>query len=174
MDVVSGLPTSPDGWISGHWGAGFAQQPSDCLPSKRKRSCAGGDGPHGNGHVQDHGGPKLCPIQGVVKKHRSCFIPIDGNRGVYYSERWEPNGSTLYFPVTGSLLANMDKYDQITFEQGCFFIGDESGGFRQKAQGQAIHCWRYGEQEKKLFISLSYFFSSFDVFQDVVSSLGGL
>ncbi|KAL4641622.1 hypothetical protein GN956_G10781 [Arapaima gigas] len=169
MDGVNGFP------LGLSWGNGFAEQTADCAPSKRKRSCAEndaqGDAARGTAAQQDQ---KVYPVHAALNKHRSSFIPIDGNRGVYCSECWEPNGSTLYFPVTGRRLVNMDKYDQITFEQGCFFIGDESGGFQQKAQGQAIHCWRYSEREKKLFISLSYFFSSFHVFEEVVGSLGGL
>lgn len=66
------------------------------------------------------------------------FIHISGQKGVYFSERWEPNGSTLYLPVDGSLLTNIDKYDQISFEQGLFFIGDISGAFQQKAQGTGV------------------------------------
>lgn len=63
------------------------------------------------------------------------FVLIDGQRGVFYSESWEPNGSTLYLPVNGTLLANIEKYDQISFEQGCFCIGNAAGGFQQKVQG---------------------------------------
>ncbi|KAI5104794.1 hypothetical protein C0J45_4466 [Silurus meridionalis] len=91
------------------------------------------------------------------------FVRIDGQRGVYFSESWEPNGSTLYLPVHGTVLANMQKYEQISFEQGCFCIGDETGGFLQRVQGQALHCWRYSKTDTKLFIALSYFFTNRDV-----------
>ncbi|KAF5898969.1 glyoxylate reductase hydroxypyruvate reductase-like protein, partial [Clarias magur] len=97
---------------------------------------------------------------------RSHFMKIDGQRGVYYSERCEPNGSTLYLPVRGTVLANMHKYEQISFEQGYFCTGDETGGFQQRVQGQALHCWRYSKAERKLFIALSYFFTNTDVFQE--------
>ncbi|KAG7461557.1 hypothetical protein MATL_G00192340 [Megalops atlanticus] len=171
MELANGFLTGVNGSHLSWDNTGF----TDPLPNKRKRSYAGNDGANGNGCMcEENEGQKNFEVQGTIRKQRSCFVPIDGNRGVYYSECWEPNGSTLYLPVNGSLLANMDKYDQISFEQGFFCIGEESGGFQQKAQGQAIHCWRYSEQEKKLFIALSYFFTSFHVFQDVVSSLGGL
>lgn len=65
------------------------------------------------------------------------FVLIDGQRGVYYSESWECNGSTLYLPVNGTVLANIEKYDQISFEQGCFCIGNAAGGFQQKVQGRS-------------------------------------
>ncbi|XP_062855941.1 uncharacterized protein si:dkey-109l4.3 [Trichomycterus rosablanca] len=106
-----------------------------------------------------------------TKKKHSSFVQIDGQRGVYYSESWKPNGSTLYMPVCGTVLANLQKYEQITFEQSCFCIGDETGRFQQRVQGHALHCWRYCNQDKKLFIALSYFFTNFEVFQEMLYSL---
>ncbi|KAI4890908.1 hypothetical protein NFI96_017286 [Prochilodus magdalenae] len=101
-----------------------------------------------------------CMVSGADDMYVSAFVLIDGHRGVYYSESWKPNGSTLYLPVSGTVLANVDKYDQISFEQGCFCIGDEAGRFQQKAQGQTINCWRYSQTDRKLFIALSYFFTN--------------
>ncbi|XP_066576860.1 uncharacterized protein LOC136766892 [Amia ocellicauda] len=154
VSAVNGAP-QPASWDS-----------PAALPGKRKRGSAPGDGcvcGPGDSHRRDTTGT-----------HRSSFISIPANRGVYYSECWKPNGSTLYLPVTNSLLVNMEKYDQVSFEEGFFFIGDKSGGFLQKEQGQAIHCWRYSDQEKKLFIALSYFFVNVYMFQEVMNALGGL
>ncbi|KAL6479703.1 hypothetical protein MHYP_G00107360 [Metynnis hypsauchen] len=145
------------------WGA-----PAVFMPSKRKRSDV--SSMNGGGEGANRGAAAALPTQTPARKHNS-FVMIDGHRGVYYSESWKPNGSTLYLPVRGSVLANMDKYDQISFEQGCFCIGDETGRFQQKAQGQAINCWRYSEQDRKLFVSLSYFFTNCQVFQEVLNSL---
>ncbi|KAK3536139.1 hypothetical protein QTP70_031326, partial [Hemibagrus guttatus] len=96
------------------------------LPPKRKRS----DFPIMTGDRSD------CAAAYPAKETRnhSRFVRIDGQKGVYYSESWEPNGSTLYLPVCGTVLANMHKYEQISFEQGCFCIGDETGGFLQRVQ----------------------------------------
>ncbi|XP_072519500.1 uncharacterized protein [Salminus brasiliensis] len=140
------------------------------MPSKRKRSDL--NTMNGGAAGENGGAASLPPFptQTPPRKH-SGFVMIDGQRGVYYSESWKPNGSTLYLPVSGTVLVNVDKYDQISFEQGCFCIGDQTGRFQQKAQGQAINCWRYSEQERKLFISLSYFFTNAQVFQEVLSSL---
>ncbi|XP_048031706.1 uncharacterized protein si:dkey-109l4.3 [Megalobrama amblycephala] len=145
------------------WVNGFTEMSPICLPSKRKRN----DVNNVNGNEEE--GPKGFPSKESLRKRG--FVLIDGQRGVYYSESWEPNGSTLYLPVNGTLLANIEKYDQISFEQGCFCIGNAAGGFQQKVQGQAIHCWRYSERERKLFIALSYLFTNLQVFQDVVSAL---
>ncbi|KAG7328794.1 hypothetical protein KOW79_006968 [Hemibagrus wyckioides] len=134
------------------------------LPQKRKRS----DVPIMTGDRSDRGA--VYPTKETAG-HHSSFVRIDGQKGVYYSESWEPNGSTLYLPVRGTVLANMQKYEQISFEQGCFCIGDESGGFLQRVQGQALHCWRYHKEDRKLFIALSYFFTNCDVFQEVLSHL---
>ncbi|XP_060782773.1 uncharacterized protein si:dkey-109l4.3 [Neoarius graeffei] len=134
------------------------------LPPKRKRP----DFPNMTGERSDCAA--AFPVKETAKNH-SHFVQLDGHRGVYYSESWEANGSTLYLPVRGIVLANMHKYEQISFEHGCFCIGDETGGFRQRVQGQALHCWRYSKEDKKLFIALSYFFTNGDVFQDVLSSL---
>ncbi|XP_047013352.1 uncharacterized protein si:dkey-109l4.3 [Ictalurus punctatus] len=134
------------------------------LPPKRKRS----DLTNMTGDRCDSS--SAFPAKETAKNH-SRFVRIDGQRGVYYSESFEPNGSTLYLPVCGTVLANMHKYEQISFEQGCFCVGDETGGFRQRVQGQALHCWRYRKDVRKLFIALSYFFTNCDVFQEVLSSL---
>ncbi|XP_059371901.1 uncharacterized protein si:dkey-109l4.3 [Carassius carassius] len=145
------------------WVNGCTETSPICLPNKRKRN----DVNTVNGHEED--GPKGVPSKEGLRKRG--FVLIDGQRGVFYSESWEPNGSTLYLPVNGTLLANIEKYDQISFEQGCFCIGNAAGGFQQKIQGQAIHCWRYSERERKLFIALSYLFTNLQVFQEVISTL---
>ncbi|XP_053362343.1 uncharacterized protein si:dkey-109l4.3 [Clarias gariepinus] len=134
------------------------------LPQKRKRA----DFPNMTGERSDC--PDVSPDKQSIKSH-SHFMKIDGQRGVYYSERWQGSGSTLYLPVRGTVLANMRKYEQISFEQGYFCTGDDTGGFHQRVRGQALHCWRYSKAERKLFIALSYFFTNTDVFQEVLSSL---
>lgn len=157
----------PSGLLSSNaclkWAHGFNEMSPACLPSKRKRN----DASTLNGNEGD--GPSGFPSKENLRKRG--FVLIDGQRGVYQSESWEPNGSTLYLPVNGTLLANIEKYDQISFEQGCFCIGNAAGGFQQKVQGQTIHCWRYSERERKLFIALSYLFTNLQVFQEVVSTL---
>lgn len=65
----------------------------------------------------------------------TCFVQILPNKGIFQSEKWKPNGSTLYYPVTSHLLVNFEKYDQISFDEGMFFIGDDSGGCLQKEEG---------------------------------------
>ncbi|XP_066505066.1 uncharacterized protein si:dkey-109l4.3 [Hoplias malabaricus] len=137
------------------------------MPSKRKRSELNNMSMNGATEDGQNGAGALFSFQTPARKH-SGFVRIDGQKGVYYSENWKPNGSTLYLPVSGSVLANMDKYDQISFEQGCFGLGDETGRFQQKAQGQTIHCWRYSKMDRKLVITLSYFFTNFQVFQEVL------
>lgn len=156
------------------WGAAVG------MPGKRRRSdvsCinGGSDGENGATYpsfpTQTLPTPPTPSTPSTPSSRHSGFVMIDGQRGVYYSESWKPSGSTLYLPVVGTVLANMTKYDQISFEQGCFCIGDESGRFQHKAQGQAVNCWRYSEQDGKLFISLSYFFTNAQVFQEMLSSL---
>ncbi|XP_069047081.1 uncharacterized protein [Lepisosteus oculatus] len=166
------------GFLSGMNGAHFAVcdkkvngHTFDVLPNKRKRN------------IEENYGTKGCvcganenqrfAAQETNRKH-ARFVSINGNRGVFYSECWKPNGSTLYLPFTNNILVNMDKYDQISIEEGSFFIGNNSGECLQKMQGHAMHCWRYNDQEKKLFIALSYFFVNPSVFQEVVCSLDGL
>ncbi|KAG9272328.1 hypothetical protein AMEX_G13318 [Astyanax mexicanus] len=156
------------------WGAAVG------MPGKRRRSDVSGinggfDGENGATYPSFPTQTLRTPITPSTPSSRhSGFVMIDGQRGVYYSESWEPSGSTLYLPVVGTVLANMTKYDQISFEQGCFCIGDENGRFQHKAQGQAMNCWRYSEQDRKLFISLSYFFTNAQVFQEMLSSLESL
>ncbi|XP_046704713.1 uncharacterized protein si:dkey-109l4.3 isoform X2 [Silurus meridionalis] len=112
------------------------------LPLKRKRS----DFPNVNGDRRE------CrddfPAKETTRNH-SVFVRIDGQRGVYFSESWEPNGSTLYLPVHGTVLANMQKYEQISFEQGCFCIGDETGGFLQRVQGKEVRLFTAGDTAKQ-------------------------
>ncbi|XP_065126643.2 uncharacterized protein [Paramisgurnus dabryanus] len=152
----------PNGLLSSNF-YGFETSPiSLTLPSKRKRH----EMSIVNGKEEDF--PKVYPKESL---RRRGFVLIDGQRGVYSSENWQPNGSTLYLPVNGTLLANIEKYDQISFEQGGYCIGNAAGGFQQKVQGQAIHCWRYSEQDRKLFIALSYLFTNLQVFQEFISSL---
>ncbi|KAL2088286.1 hypothetical protein ACEWY4_015185 [Coilia grayii] len=172
MELSSGLFSSDslDGFLQQKWKDGLVDASSTYFTNKRKRDDSGQaiNSVH-NGSTEG----RNSPLPESIRRTRP-FIHISGQKGVYFSERWEPNGSTLYLPVNGSLLTNIDKYDQISFEQGLFFIGDASGAFQQKAEGQAIHCWRYSEQERKLFIALSYFFTNIQAFQDVVTSLGCL
>ncbi|XP_035388099.1 uncharacterized protein si:dkey-109l4.3 [Electrophorus electricus] len=148
------------------WENGVVETSSDYLLSKRKRS----DPNNMDGSAGSRCNSSSCVSIKETKK-TSSFVMIDGQRGVYYSETWKPNGGTLYLPVSGGVLANMAKYDQISFEQGCFCIGDAMGRFQNKAQGQAVHCWRYSVVEKKLFIALTYFFTNFQVFQEVLHAL---
>ncbi|TSO15250.1 hypothetical protein Baya_9896 [Bagarius yarrelli] len=133
------------------------------LPQKRKRSDV----------LNMTGDRSECADAFPAKEtHRnsSSFVRLDGQKGVYYSERWEPNGSTLYLPVRDTVLANVHRYEQLSFEHGCFCIGDHAGGFLQRVQGQALHCWRYSEAERKLFIALSYFFTNCETCCDFFSS----
>ncbi|KAM4709861.1 uncharacterized protein O3C94_023697 [Discoglossus pictus] len=106
-------------------------------------------------------------------KQRGSFIQIFSNKGTYQSQQWKPNGTTLYSPVTSHLLVNFEKYDQISFDEGLFFIGDSSGGCLQKEQGHVMHCWRFDEKAKELFISLSFLFTNFWTFQEVFTQLNG-
>ncbi|XP_076144278.1 uncharacterized protein LOC143126261 [Alosa pseudoharengus] len=171
MERSNGLfsTESLDGLLHQKWSNGLGDATPVYLSNKRKRDDVGQE----NGVLNGNTELRNSLFSEPPRRNRP-FIHISGQKGVYFSERWEPNGSTLYLPVNGSLLTNVDKYDQITFEQGLFFIGDLSGAFQQKAQGQAIHCWRYNEHERKLFIALSYFFTNLQAFQDVVTSLGCL
>lgn len=123
-----------------------------------------------NGHIYDSS-VYTEEGKGACKTRASCFVQMIPNKGIFQSEKWKPNGSTLYYPVTSHLLVNFEKYDQISFDEGMFFIGDDSGGCLQKEQGHVIHCWRFDEKEKTLFIAMSYLFTNFSTFQEVVSRL---
>ncbi|KAG9486315.1 hypothetical protein GDO78_006617 [Eleutherodactylus coqui] len=109
--------------------------------------------------------------EGPPKPGATCFIQMLPSKGIFQSEKWKPNSSTMYHPVTSHLLVNFEKYDQISFDEGLFFIGDESGGCLQKEQGHVIHCWRFDDKEKMLFIAMSYLFTNVPTFQEVVSRL---
>lgn len=101
----------------------------------------------------------------------TCFVQLHAHQEIFQSEKWKPNGSTLYHPLSSHLLVNFEKYDQISFDEGLFFIGDETGGCLQKEQGHVIHCWRFDDKEKTLFIAMSYLFTNFCVFQEIVNRL---
>ncbi|XP_077332020.1 uncharacterized protein LOC143974462 isoform X1 [Lithobates pipiens] len=101
----------------------------------------------------------------------TCFVQLHAHQEIFQSEKWKPNGSTLYHPLPSHLLVNFEKYDQISFDEGLFFIGDETGGCLQKEQGHVIHCWRFDDKEKTLFIAMSYLFTNFCVFQEIVNRL---
>ncbi|XP_056430919.1 uncharacterized protein LOC130369551 isoform X3 [Hyla sarda] len=123
-----------------------------------------------NGYFTDSNGCKES-LKGPTKLRATCFVQMLPNKGVFQSEKWKPNGSTLYYPVTSHLLVNFEKYDQISFDEGLFFIGDDSGGCVQKEQGHVINCWRFDDKEKTLFIAMSYLFTHLSTFQEVVSQL---
>lgn len=123
-----------------------------------------------NGHIHE---TTACKEEGkeASRTRATCFVQILPNKGIFQSEKWKPNGSTLYYPVTSHLLVNFEKYDQISFDEGMFFIGDDSGGCLQKEEGHVIHCWRFDDKEKTLFIAMSYLFTNFSTFQEVASRL---
>ncbi|XP_077126428.1 uncharacterized protein LOC143782628 [Ranitomeya variabilis] len=134
---------------------------SNSTAPKRKR--------YDNGCSHDFNG---CKEDGrPIRSRATCFVQMLPNKGIFQSEKWKPNGSTLYYPVTSHLLVNLEKYDQISFDEGMFFIGDDSGGCSQKEQGHVLHCWRFDDKEKTLFIAMSYLFTKFSTFQEVVSCL---
>ncbi|XP_058859220.1 uncharacterized protein si:dkey-109l4.3 [Acipenser ruthenus] len=171
MEVENGFLSSGNGTHLSVWDRSSNVQLSD-MPSKRKRTCTTNDST--GCPCEANGNEKRATAQETVSLRRSSFVSIYANRGVYQSECWKPNGSTLYLPVTSNLLVNMEKYDQISFEEGSFFIGDKSGGCLQREHGQVIHCWRYDGQDKKLFIALSFLFIHIHMFQEVLSILGGI
>ncbi|XP_057205858.1 uncharacterized protein si:dkey-109l4.3 [Triplophysa rosa] len=158
----NGLLSSNPCQVHLKWGNGSLETSPISVPSKRKRNEI---------TVNVNGADCLNAFPSKESLRKRGFVLIDGQRGVYYSESWQPNGSTLYQPVNGTLLANIEKYDQISFEQDVFCIGNAAGGFQQKVQGQAIHCWRYSEHDRKLFIALSYLFTNLQVFHEFVSTL---
>ncbi|XP_064415262.1 uncharacterized protein SI:DKEY-109L4.3 [Latimeria chalumnae] len=167
MEVENGYHTSVNGPGLSVWDNGSDDQFSESRRTKRKRSSC----PDCNGCMCEvkRGGDRF-----TTEDFGGSFLSIPSNKGVYLSELWKPNGSTLYQPVTSSLMINMKKYDQISFEEGLFFIGDKAGGYLQKEQGHVIHCWRFDEREKKLFIALSFLFTNSYMFQEVVGILGSL
>ncbi|XP_051785901.1 uncharacterized protein si:dkey-109l4.3 [Erpetoichthys calabaricus] len=142
------------------------------LQFKRKRTSTADEGV-GCHCVMDGTGCRssVGEATGGYSPLRRSFVLLDANRGVYQSESYKSNGSTLYLPLNNSLLVNMKKYDQVSFEEGFFCIGDASGGCLQKVQGHVINCWRYNVEEKKLFIALSFLFVSKHVFEEVVRLL---
>ncbi|KAG8594447.1 hypothetical protein GDO81_001206 [Engystomops pustulosus] len=133
---------------------------SNGIAHKRKR--------YENANGNDSNG---CKDLKGPKPRVTCFVRMLPNKGIFQSEKWKPNGSTLYFPVTSHLLVNFEKYDQISFDEGLFFIGDDSGGCLQKEQGHVIHCWRFDDKEKTLFIAISYLFTNVFTFHDIVGQL---
>ncbi|XP_075720761.1 uncharacterized protein LOC142761448 isoform X2 [Rhinoderma darwinii] len=135
---------------------------SNGIAHKRKR--------YENGYLNDSNGSKE-DVKGPTKSRATCFVQMLPNKGIFQSENWKPNGSTLYYPITSHLFVNFEKYDQISFDEGLFFIGDNSGGCSQKEQGHVIHCWRFDDKEKTLFIAMSYLFTNFSTFQEIVSRL---
>ncbi|KAJ1205289.1 hypothetical protein NDU88_000724 [Pleurodeles waltl] len=153
------------------WDNGSNGTISNVLSPKRKRSCADDESIVSNGI--DEPGEERTP-KSLCQVTRGSFVSIRPNQGVFQTESWKPHGSTLYHPVVSQLLVNIEKYDQISFEEGAFFIGDASGGCLQKESGHAIHCWRYDEKEKKLFIALSFLFTNFFVFQEIACLLGAV
>lgn len=153
------------------WDNGSNGTISNIISTKRKRSCTDNESIVSNG-TNEPGEERTS--KALSKVTRGIFVSIRPNQGVFQSESWKPHGSTLYCPVVSQLLVNIEKYDQISFEEGAFFIGDVSGGCLQKESGHAIHCWRYDEKEKKLFIALSFLFTNFFVFQEIASLLGAV
>ncbi|KAM4809248.1 uncharacterized protein WCC33_013238 [Rhinophrynus dorsalis] len=143
----------------------FGNQHSSSIPCKRKRYENGGCFPDTNGSGENEHAKPFPSLRA------GRFIRMLPNRGIFQSESWKPNGSTLYHPVSKNLLVNFDKYDQISFDEGFFFIGDESGGCLQKEQGQVIHCWRFDEKEKTLFIALSFLITDFCIYQEIARCL---
>ncbi|XP_073541026.1 uncharacterized protein [Phyllobates terribilis] len=108
--------TSLSAWTNDLQSGGTAQ--------KRKR--------YENGYPHDLNG---CKEDGrAIRSRATCFVQMLPNKGIFQSEKWKPNGSTLYYPITSHLLVNLEKYDQISFDEGLFFIGDDSGGCLQKEQ----------------------------------------
>ncbi|KAM5192663.1 uncharacterized protein ACMZJ9_010120 isoform 2-T2 [Mantella aurantiaca] len=150
------------GLCNGSLSAWNNEQQFNGIAHKRKRN--------ENGYLGDKSGDKDdCKAPSRLKG--TCFVQLHAHKGIFQSEKWKPNGSTLYHPLSSHLLVNFEKYDQISFDEGLFFIGDESGGCLQKERGHVIHCWRFDDKEKTLFIALSYLFTNFYIFQEIVSRL---
>ncbi|KAG8454530.1 hypothetical protein GDO86_000956 [Hymenochirus boettgeri] len=152
--VYSGGNSTQAGW--------FIHQNS-AQPQKRRREENGC-------FLQTNGTNGSIEAKSNAAQH-SSFIQILPNKGIFQSEDWKPNGSTLYHPVCKHLLVNFEKYDQISFDEGLFFIGDSSGGCLQKEQGHVIHCWRFDEKAKTLYIALSFLFTNLCMYQEVFSHL---
>nr|DBA28514.1 TPA: hypothetical protein GDO54_008860 [Pyxicephalus adspersus] len=139
-----------------------SEQQTNGTAHKRKRN--------ENGYLGDKNGDK-DHCNAPSRFGGNCFVRLHAHKGIFQSERWKPNGSTLYYPLSSHLLVNFEKYDQISFDEGLFFIGDESGRCLQKEQGHVIHCWRFDDKEKTLFIAMSYLFTNFCMFQEIVNQL---
>lgn len=64
------------------------------------------------------------------------FLPINSSNFIYESEDYKSKGETLYVPLRESVLVNVQNIEQFSFNQGSFFIGDESARFSKVVQGR--------------------------------------
>lgn len=99
------------------------------------------------------------------------FLTIRPSQYVYQSQEWKCNGVTLYRLLTSDIMINVHRIDQISFESGQFFLASLKGLCTGAKSGHAIHLWRYGAVQRKLYISQSILFLREQDYREALTQL---
>ncbi|XP_025110430.1 uncharacterized protein LOC112573939 isoform X2 [Pomacea canaliculata] len=88
------------------------------------------------------------------------FFTIHKGSGVFDTEEWRSADKTLFRPVSEDMMVGVAKVEQITCQDGSFFVADLSGRYSRTAPGKVIHLWRYDKVQRKLYVSRSFLFTN--------------
>lgn len=121
-------------------------------------------------------GPTLVRPSGSTwqlgpSKSGRTFLTIRQSPYVYQTQEWKGNGDTLYQLVSSDIMINVHRIDQISFESGQFFLASLKGLCTGAKSGHAIHLWRYGAVQRKLYISQSILFLREQDYREALTQL---
>ncbi|XP_006824671.1 uncharacterized protein LOC102801739 [Saccoglossus kowalevskii] len=99
------------------------------------------------------------------------FIPLKGGSAVFHSEDVKNKEETLYLPLQDDILLNTNSMEQISFNQGSYFIGDEMGTYVKSENGYVVNLWRYDGDQRRLYIARSLLFTNLQTFIEIKTVL---
>ena len=64
----------------------------------------------------------------LLSRNSSTFLPTESKE----------TASSLFLPLKADTFVNLQKYEQITVNDGNFFIADESGNYSRSVKGKMV------------------------------------
>ncbi|KAK2157493.1 hypothetical protein LSH36_190g03007 [Paralvinella palmiformis] len=108
----------------------------------------------------------------VIKKHcPKNFIKVPANQWTFHTDEWKNKQTTIHSPLCGDVMINMQMVEQISFETGTFHIGNDQNIYKETAEGQVIHLWKYDATIKKLYIYRSFLFTNTQIYEAIQKQL---
>eukprot|EP00794_Sanderia_malayensis_P007972 gene7972-8831_t len=102
------------------------------------------------------------------KKSRT-FLHFQTNTGVYQTDnlKHSKDGDTLYLPLNGDVFVNINNADEITFDEGVFFVADSAGRYSNSIEGKAMNIWRFSDSKQQMIVSKSLLITQSNVFDKI-------